>query len=279
METKDKLKSGLNKASQSSATAAQNDVDTKTLLLRPRSGAPYSGNGAVAEEALFLRGPQPKLKEFWRAVKIFTEIIRGYRKLHNAGPCVTIFGSARIAPDHEYYTLTRQVAAEVARSGFTVMTGGGPGLMLAANQGAKDVNGRSIGCNIKLPFEQEPNPYLDIWVTFKYFFVRKFMLAKYSYAFVAAPGGFGTLDELFEVLTLIQTRKMKAFPVILVGREYWQPIVDFIYQDMCQAGVVSADELNGLVICDDPAEVARIIRESAVGQFGLKYAKNYSWLS
>ena len=161
----------------------------------------------------FLEGPQPRGFELWHAVQIFAEFIRGFRALHFVGPCVTVFGSARFAETHRYYAMGRDVGARLARAGFTVMTGGGPGIMEAANRGAREVGGRSLGCNIELPHEQRPNSYLDRWITFRHFFVRKVMLVKYSYAFVALPGGFGTLDEVFETATLIQTGKIQQFPL------------------------------------------------------------------
>ena len=168
----------------------------------------------------FLRGPQLRGLELKRAVQIFVEILKGFRALHFVGPCVTVFGSARFREDQPHYQTGREVGALLARAGFTVMTGGGPGIMEAANRGAKEVGGRSIGCNIELPQEQAPNPYLDRWVTFKHFFVRKVMLVKYSYAFIAMPGGFGTLDEVTEAATLIQTGKIAGFPMVLMGVDF-----------------------------------------------------------
>ena len=163
------------------------------------------GKGVGAPEvARFLRGPQGRLAELVRAVRIFFELMRGFRALHFVGPCVTVFGSARFTEDHPYYRLARKTGAELAKVGLTVITGGGPGIMEAANRGAKEMGGRSIGCNIELPVEQKPNAYLDQWITFRHFFVRKVMLVKYSYAFVALPGGLGTLDEIFEKLDLFR---------------------------------------------------------------------------
>ncbi|MCA9037127.1 MAG: TIGR00730 family Rossman fold protein, partial [Planctomycetaceae bacterium] len=184
--------------------------------------------------------------------------------------CVTIFGSARFREDHPYYQKTVEVAAAVSKAGFTVMTGGGPGLMEAANRGAKQAGGHSIGCNIVLPMEQEPNPYLDTFVDFQYFFVRKLMLAKYSYAFVAVPGGFGTFDELFEVATLVQTKKMEEYPLILVGKDYWQPMIEYIREVMLGQGTISPVDVDRFVLTDDPQEVAEIIRHAAINKFGLK---------
>src|SRR6187455_2345489 len=179
---------------------------------------------AVNEERTFLSGPRARLSELKLAIKFFLEFVRGFRALHFVGPCVTVFGSARFKEDHPYYALGREMGKRLAQLGLTVMTGGGPGIMEAANRGAKEAGGCSIGCNIILPHEQHPNPYLDLFVEFPHFFVRKVMLVKYSYAFVALPGGFGTLDEIFEVATLVQTRKIQDFPLVLVGREFWQPL-------------------------------------------------------
>jgi uncharacterized protein (TIGR00730 family) len=176
----------------------------------------------------------------WRAVRDF---LRGFRVLHFVGPCVTIFGSARFAETHTYYPIARELGQRVSRLGFTVMTGGGPGLMEAANRGARDVGGRSVGCNIELPHEQEPNRYLDRYVTCHYFFVRKVLLFKYSYSFVALPGGLGTLDELCEALTLIQTRKIQNYPVVLLGVEYWSPFIALL-QEMVRDGAVSPNDLD-----------------------------------
>ena len=202
------------------------------LVVQPEPGpAPSTTDWGkappVPEIAQFLQGPQRRGFELVRAVKIFFEIIRGFRNLHFVGPCVTVFGSARFTAEHQYYVQSREVGRRLAQAGFTVMTGGGPGIMEAANRGAKEVGGYSIGCNIELPQEQKPNPFLDRWVTFRHFFVRKLMLVKYSYAFIALPGGFGTLDEIFETATLIQTHKIEDFPLILVGKDYWQPLLDF----------------------------------------------------
>jgi len=211
------------------------------------------------EELTFLEGPRRRLTEFVRAVRIFAEFIRGFRSLHFVGPCVTVFGSARFKEDNPHYALARRMGAEIARLGFTVMTGGGPGIMEAANRGAKEAGGASIGCNIVLPMEQKPNPYLDRFVEFKYFFVRKVMLVKYSYAFVVLPGGFGTLDELFEALTLIQTGKISNFPVVLMGVEYWTPLMDFMRQRLISTGTIDADDLDLIHLTDSVEEASAIM--------------------
>jgi hypothetical protein len=221
------------------------------------------------DERVFLEGPKSRSWELWRMLRIAREFIAGFRTLHFVGPYVSVFGSARFAEAHPYYTLARQMGARLSQLGFTVMTGGGSGLMEAANRGAKDVGGRSVGCNILLPQEQQPNPYLDYRVTFRYFFVRKVMLVKYSYAFVVLPGGFGTLDEFFEALTLIQTRKIVDFPVILMGQAYWTPIQDLL-QQMVREATISTEDLDLLFLTDSVDEAARHIQTHAIEHFGLR---------
>ena len=237
-------------------------------------------HGAVAQwgrlegspdERYFLAGPRRRDVELFEAGKIFLEILRGFRKLHFVGPCVTVFGSARFHEGHEYYNLARRIGAAIADTGFTVMTGGGPGIMEAANRGAKDVQGRSVGCNIELPKEQAPNPYLDVWVTFKHFYVRKVMLVKYSYAFVAMPGGFGTLDEIFETVTLIQTGKIRDFPVVLFGAAYWSPLIEFIRGTLIPAKTIDAKDLDRVLVTDSIDQAVDHIRGVALGEFGLRY--------
>jgi uncharacterized protein (TIGR00730 family) len=187
------------------------------------------------------------------------------------GPCVTVFGSARFKDEHPYYALARDVGARLARAGFTVMTGGGPGIMEAANRGAKDVGGRSIGCNIELPREQQPNAYLDKWITFRHFFVRKVMLVKYSYAFVVLPGGFGTLDEFFETATLIQTGKIRDFPLVLMGTTYWRPLVDFIEGTLVRTATIDPADVARITLTDSAAQAVDAILDAAMRRFGLKY--------
>ena len=177
------------------------------------------------QEIKFLEGPQSRWTEFVFSVKVLFEFIKGFRTLHFAGPCVTIFGSARFGEDHPTYQQTRDIASSIAKLGFTIMTGGGPGVMEAANRGAREVGGKSVGCNIVLPHEQMSNPYLDKQVNIRYFFVRKTLLIKYSYAFIVMPGGFGTLDEYFEALTLIQTGKLNEFPIIIFDKAYHHDII------------------------------------------------------
>ena len=222
----------------------------------PEARAQWGKTAGSPEEQLFLEGPHGRGFELGRAVRIFRELIQGFRALHFVGPCITVFGSARFPAESRYYALTRELGARIAEAGFTVMTGGGPGLMEAANRGAKEPGGVSIGCNIILPQEQKPNPYLDRFVEFRYFFVRKLMLVKYSYGFVATPGGFGTLDELFEVATLIQTGKIKCFPVVLMGKEYWASLEDLLRQ-MVAAGTIGQSDLDLLLLTDSVDEAAR----------------------
>jgi uncharacterized protein (TIGR00730 family) len=223
------------------------------------------------EESQFLAGPRKRLEEFARATRIFLEFIKGFRALHFVGPCVTVFGSARFKEDHRYYAIARDMGGRIARLGLTVMTGGGPGIMEAANRGAKEAGGTSVGCNIRLPMEQKPNPYLDSFVEFRYFFVRKVMLVKYSFAFVVMPGGFGTLDELYEALTLIQTHKIENFPVVLMGVDYWTPMIDFIRNRLIAEGTISPEDLDLLILTDSPDEAIQHI--AACGLSAVKDAE------
>src|SRR5436305_5050886 len=232
---------------------------------------------AHGEERVFLEGPQTRKWEFRTLLRIMWEFIRGFRVLHFVGPCVTVFGSARFKEDHPFYAMAREVGSRLTDIGFTVMTGGGPGIMEAANRGAKDAGGISVGCNITLPKEQSANPYLDHVVAFRYFFVRKVMLLKYSYAFVVMPGGVGTMDEMFEALTLIQTRKILEFPVVLMGVEYWQPLLDLLKR-MVDAATISAEDLHLVKVTDSIDEAMAHIQEHAIKKFGLRPASKPSRL-
>src|SRR5690606_18103622 len=221
-------------------------------------------------ERHFLAGPRSRLREFGRVLRIAGEFIKGFRALHFLPPCVTVFGSARFGEDNRWYELARQVSAELARAGFTIMTGGGPGIMEAANRGARDAGGLSVGCNITLPHEQEPNPYVDHFVEFRYFFVRKVMLVKYSYAFVVMPGGFGTMDELFEALTLIQTEKIKRFPIVLFCKEFHAKLMDYIYF-MKEQGTISPMDTDLIFYTDDIYAAVQFIKDNTIEPFGLEY--------
>jgi len=220
-------------------------------------------------EIQFLEGPRSRWKEFTFTLKVFWEFIRGFRALHFVGPCITVFGSARFGENTKAYQDTRKLSGELAKLGFTIMTGGGPGIMEAANRGAKDVGGRSVGCNIRLPMEQSHNPYLDKWVTIRYFFVRKTLLIKYSYAFVIMPGGFGTLDEFYETITLIQTRKIFDFPIVIFDKTYHKEVLEHI-QLMKETGAISPEDLNLFLATDDIQEAVAYIRDNAIDKFNLK---------
>lgn len=196
----------------------------------------------------------------WRVLRIVAEFVEGFDALAPIPPAVSVFGSARIGHGDPFYEAARKVGAELAAAGFAVITGGGPGVMEAANRGCREAGGLSIGCNIELPFEQAMNPYVDLGIDFRYFFVRKMMFVKYAEGFVVFPGGFGTLDELFEALTLIQTGKVQHFPVVLVGSAYWEGLVDWLRRPVQAEGKVSPDDLGLFYLVDDPAEVVPYIR-------------------
>jgi uncharacterized protein (TIGR00730 family) len=221
------------------------------------------------DDRVLLEGAHSRRRELWLVLRAFRDFINGFRALHFFGPCVTVFGSARLGEDHPAYAVGRDVGRRLSALGFTVMTGGGPGLMEAANRGAKDNGGRSVGCNIRLPIEQDPNPYLDRSVSCQHFFVRKVLLFKYSYGFVALPGGLGTMDELFETLTLIQTRKIENFPVVLVGTEYWRPLTALLDR-MVVEGTIDAADLDLLLVTDDLDEAMRHIEHHAIDRFELR---------
>ena len=241
------------------------DMELRAPRLRSWGKVP-----ADPDDRRFLAGPRPRLRELGWAVRVFCEFIRGFRALHFVGPCVTVFGSARFREEHRFYDMARRLGALLARDGFTVMTGGGPGVMEAANRGAKEAGGRSIGCNIELPHEQTPNPYLDRWVTFRHFFVRKVMLVKYSYGYIAMPGGFGTLDEMTEAATLIQTGKISHFPLVLMGVEFWKPLLEFMRGTLVKEGTIGPDDVDFLVT-DSPEEAAAHVRRVGMERFGLTY--------
>ena len=224
------------------------------------------------EEIAFLEGPHSRWKELKFVYGVLKEFIYGFRKLHFIGPCVTIFGSARFKEDHPYYELARQMGKEVVQLGFTVITGGGPGIMEAANRGAQEGGGRSIGCNIILPNEQQPNKYLDRWVSIDYFFIRKVLLTKYSYAFVVMPGGYGTMDEFFEAITLIQTGKTLRFPIILMGKVYHSELYNYI-QNMVAEKTISPEDEQLFLFTDSVKEAIDHISKYAIMEFGLKKKK------
>ncbi len=232
----------------------------KTIRRAPKRVEPV--RRPYQSEEIFLAGRDTRWAEFKRVLRIAWEFIRGFRVLHFVGPSVTVFGSARIKEGHPYYELAKQVGHKLSASGLTVITGGGPGLMEAANRGAFQSKGESVGLNIVLPFEQKPNPFLTTTVNFYYFFVRKVMLVKYSYAYVIMPGGFGTLDELLEALTLIQTGKVQHFPVVLMGKDFWQPFLEWLKNEHLQLRTISPDDLKLFTVTDDVDEAVRIICDS-----------------
>ncbi|MFT3989984.1 MAG: TIGR00730 family Rossman fold protein [Luteolibacter sp.] len=236
----------------------------------------------IAEQEIFeletadsslLSGPRSRVHDFFTLWRVWRDLLRAFRVLHFAGPCVTIFGSARTVKGSKYYELAKEMGAACARLGFTVVTGGGPGIMQAGNQGAYEAGGRSIGVNIELPFEQQLNPFVHRSVTMRYFFTRKVVLVKYSYAFIVLPGGAGTMDEMFETMTLIQTGKLKNFPIILMGREYWQPLMDFLYK-MADEGMISPGDTDLIFFTDDVEDAKAHLQRHAVRQFDLRKKKH-----
>ncbi len=219
----------------------------------------------VGAESEFLAGSHGHAANTESAVRIFLEFLRGFEFLNIDQPMVTVFGSARFKEGHPHYELARQMGRALAEAGYCVMTGGGPGVMEAANRGAQEVGGLSLGANIHLPHEQKPNPYLDRVMTFEHFFVRKVMMVKYSRAFVIMPGGFGTLDEIFEALTLIQTGKMDAFPVVAMGTEFWQPMMEFFAERLVAEGTIAAGDTELVQMTDSCEEAVRLIQASPKG--------------
>ncbi len=232
----------------------------------------------TSEEGYFLSGPRPRFTELKRIFRIMAEFVRGFRGLHFVGPCVTVFGSARFREGNPHYELARAVGSELSRKGFTVMTGGGPGIMEAANRGAREAGGLSVGCNIELAHESKPNPYLDHWIDFRYFFVRKVMLLKYSKAFVLMPGGLGTMDEIFETATLIQCKKIDNFPLVLMGSEFWRPMLAFLRETMVAEGTIHEADVDRFFVTDSAAEAADHILKVATERFGLEWRPKPTWV-
>lgn len=227
-------------------------------------------------EYTFLEGPKSRSYELSFAFRVFFQFIKGMRNLHFVGPCITVFGSARFKEDSPYYEKAREVGRAIAEMGFTTMTGGGPGIMEAANRGAFEAGGRSVGCNIELPFEQSPNPYMQTCISIRYFFVRKVLLLKYSYAFVVLPGGWGTMDEMFETLTLVQTGMIHNFPVVLMGKEYYQPLMDYIHF-MAEQKTISESDLQYVKFTDDIEEAMTHIRTYILGNYQVKRRNRPIW--
>lgn len=225
----------------------------------------------------FLEGPKSRRFEFVFLLEVFWEFFKGIRALHFVGPCVTVFGSARFKEGSEYYEQAREMGKHISQDlGLTVMTGGGPGIMEAANRGAFEAGGRSVGCNIVLPHEQKENPYMHKWVKIKYFFIRKVLLVKYSYAFVIMPGGVGTMDELFETLTLIQTGAIHNFPMVLIGKTYYEPLIMMLGK-MVENGTISPQDLDLLKITDDLDEAIDHIRQYLMANFKIQKRRKPIW--
>ncbi|HZL99450.1 MAG TPA: TIGR00730 family Rossman fold protein [Planctomycetota bacterium] len=226
----------------------------------PPVAAPAAGR-ALADAAL-LRRSDDLLVDFDRAFKMFQEFVGGCRALHDLGPAVTVFGSARFDEQHRYYQLARELGAALARKRYAVITGGGPGIMEAANRGAHEAGGTAVGCNIVLPREQRPNPYLDRSIDFDYFFVRKVVMVKYALGFVLMPGGYGTLDELFETVTLVQTEKIKRFPIVAMGSSYWKGMLDFVKETMFREGTAEVGEVGSFIVTDSVTEAVEHIERT-----------------
>jgi uncharacterized protein (TIGR00730 family) len=229
------------------------------------------------DESNFLEGPKSRTYEFFFSLKVLREFIKGFRALHFVGPCITVFGSARFTEEHQYYAMAREVGKFIAQVGGTTLTGGGHGIMEAANRGAFENGGLSVGCNIELPFEQHPNPYMHRWVNIRYFFVRKVLLLKYSYGFVVMPGGFGTQDEFFETLTLIQTKTIRDFPVVVMGVDFYQPLRDML-EKMKEEKTISEEDLDLVLFTDSPAEALEHIKKYVFANYEVKRYRPHWWL-
>lgn len=230
-----------------------------------------------SRQHVYLDGPKSRGYELGFAFRVFWQFLKGFRTLHFVGPCITVFGSARFKEDHPYYAAAREFGKRIASLGLTTMTGGGPGIMEAANRGAYENDGASVGCNIELPFEQHPNPYMHRHITFEHFFVRKVLLTKYSYAFIIMPGGFGTMDELFETLTLIQTKTVTQFPVVLYGKEFYSELYGAL-QHMAENGTISKDDLKLVLLTDDIEDAMNHIKTYIKQNYQVKQRRRKWWL-
>jgi uncharacterized protein (TIGR00730 family) len=228
-------------------------------------------------EQVYLEGPKSRGYELLFAFKVFAELIKGFRTLHFVGPCVTVFGSARFKEDHPYYESAREMGKQIAQMGFTTMTGGGPGIMEAANRGAFESGGHSVGCNIRLPFEQKPNPYVQTSITFSHFFVRKTLMMKYSYAFIIMPGGVGTMDEFYETLTLVQTKTITQFPIVLFGKAYYKELWEYM-EYMAGQGTISKEDLLLVLMTDSIEEAMEHINKYIKTNYVVKPRKRLWWL-
>jgi uncharacterized protein (TIGR00730 family) len=230
-----------------------------------------------SKEQVYLEGPKSRGFEFEFALRVFREFIKGFRTLHFIGPCITVFGSARFKEENNYYQKAREFGKRIAQMGFTTITGGGPGIMEAANRGAFENNGTSVGCNIELPFEQMPNKYVQKSITFEHFFVRKVLLIKYSYAFIIMPGGFGTMDEFFETLTLVQTKSITQFPIVLYGKEFYKELWEYL-EFMAQSGTITRDDLLLVKLTDSVDEAMEHIQSFITKNYKVVPRKKMWWL-
>lgn len=230
-----------------------------------------------AKEQVYLEGPKSRTYELRFAIRVFAEFIKGFRTLHFVGPCITVFGSARFKENHPYYKVAREFGKRIAALGFTVITGGGPGIMEAANRGAYESGGTSVGCNIVLPHEQKENPYLTRSITFYHFFVRKTILIKYSYAFIIMPGGFGTMDEFFEILTLIQTKVVTQFPVVLYGESYYKGLMTQL-EFMAKQGTLAEEDLKLVILTNNIDDAMQHISKYISTNYVVKPRKKIAWL-
>ncbi len=269
---------GIDQASTAQAAAppdastAQAERDRRRagrVSIRPKAAALLPGGaGSTEDERLLVRAPRPEFLDSdpWRSLRILSEFVEGFDALAAVGPAVTVFGSARTDPDDPVYEQARELGRLLAEAGFAVITGGGPGVMEAANRGCHEAGGLSIGCNIELPHEQQVNAYVDLAIEFRYFFVRKTMFVKYADGFVIFPGGYGTLDELFEALTLIETGKIRHFPVVLIGSAYWRGLLAWIRGTLLEAGAIGPEDLGLLQVTDSPEDACRILSEFVRGR-------------
>jgi hypothetical protein len=230
-----------------------------------------------SKDPVYLDGPKPRINELSFAWEIFKQFIHGFRTMHFVGPCITVFGSARFDETHKYYLAAVEFGKRIAAMGLTTLTGGGPGIMEAANKGAFENGGQSVGCNIELPFEQHANPYVHHSLTLNYFFIRKVILVKYSYAFIIMPGGFGTMDEFFETLTLVQTKTINDFPIVLYGKEYFQPLMDYI-EFMAKEGTISPDDMKLVLLTDDMDQAMTHIQTYVQSNYQVKKRRRLWWL-
>ncbi len=234
------------------------------------------GRLILSKEHVYLDGPKSRGYEFWFLIKVVWQFLKGFRTLHFVGPCITVFGSARFTEDNIYYQKAREFGQRIAATGFTTMTGGGPGIMEAANRGAYEKGGESVGLNIKLPFEQHYNPYLTQSVTFEHFFIRKVLLIKYSYAFIIMPGGFGTMDEFFETLTLVQTKTITEFPIVIFGKDFYSDMMEAI-EDMAEKGTISKEDLDLVLFTDDMDEAMAHISKYIISNYKIKKRWRMPW--